>query len=64
MVAQLSSFDQDHIGDILAGMGDWFSAQLMRLIAKADRENLARLELAFPDHVAAYRNWMKGDDDD
>lgn len=62
MTAQLSTFDLRRMGDILAGHGDWFSAQLMRLIAKADRDDLDRLRLAFPEHVAAWEAWRRGGD--
>ena len=47
---------------LLAGYGDWFSAKLMRLIMKADRENKERLRIAFPDHVQAYDDYMRGED--
>lgn len=60
MTARLTSYDRAHMADVLAGHGDWFSAELMRLIAKADFENKARLRLAFPDHVQAYDDWQDG----
>lgn len=63
MTATLSQFDRVHLGDIIAGQGDWFSARLMRLIAHADAENRERLRLAFPDHVEAYEKWYNGDED-
>lgn len=59
MPAKLSEFDKAHMQEILLGAGDWFSAELLRLIAKADTENRARLYLAFPDHVEAYNTWVK-----
>ena len=37
---------------------DHFTAQLYRLIAKADGGNRRRLEIAYPLHVAMYREWM------
>ena len=36
---------------------DWFSAELLRLIAKADTENRERIRYGFPDHVEAYERW-------
>jgi pyridoxal/pyridoxine/pyridoxamine kinase len=63
MTARVSGHDREKIDDIMAGYGDWFSAQLLRLIAKADHENMARLRLAFPDHVEAYETWMRGPHD-
>lgn len=56
----LSDFDREHIDDILRGAGTWFSADLLRLCAHADDENLARLRLAFPEHVQAYLDWRSG----
>lgn len=59
MTATLSPHDRENIDRIMGGYGDWFSAQLIRLIAKADFENRARLRLAFPDHVEAYEKWLR-----
>ena len=53
----LSRFDIEHIHDIMAGHGDWFSAQLLRLIAHADLSNRNRLRGSFPNHVALYEWW-------
>jgi hypothetical protein len=36
----------------------FYTAQLFRLIAKADGHNKERLSLVFPDHVAMYLEWM------
>lgn len=58
----ISDFDRAHIGDIVAGGGDWFTAELLRLIAKADSNNRERLRSAFPEEVAAYEEWWSGDD--
>lgn len=60
----ISAFDKAHMADIIAGHGDWFSAELLRLIAKADFENKAKLRLGFPDVVPAYDAWMERRDDD
>lgn len=56
----VSAYDRVHIADILAGHGDWFTAHLLRLCAKADRENLAKLRLAFPEAVRALEDWRNG----
>lgn len=63
MYARLTTYDHEHMGDILAGHGNWFSAYLLRLIAKADVHNRERLRLAFPDHVQAYEAWLSSADD-
>lgn len=55
-----SSHDKERVGEILRGEGDWFSAHLFRLIAKADRANYAILKKAYPEHVAAYEAWREG----
>jgi hypothetical protein len=50
----LSQYDKDHLGEILYnGLGDWFTAKLLRLILKADHENRNKLARGFPDEVAA-----------
>jgi len=36
---------------------DWFTAQLFRLIAKADVQNRERLRKGFPEEVAVYEEW-------
>jgi len=56
----ISDFDRARMADIVAGMGDWFTAQLLRLCAKADDENLAKLRLGFPEEVQAYLDWREG----
>lgn len=60
MGEHVSDYDREKMGDIVAGHGDWFSAHLFRLIAKADFENRAKLRLAFPEHVRAWEQWMEG----
>ena len=41
---------------------NWFEAQLIRLIAKADKENLAKLYLCFPEQVNLVYNYQHGED--
>ena len=43
--------------------GDWFTSQLLRLIAKSDMPNRESIRLGFPDHVAAYERFMAGVDE-
>jgi hypothetical protein len=50
----LSDYDRDNVGKILAGEGSWFSAQLLRLVMKADLQNRERLRHVFPEHVELY----------
>lgn len=56
----LSSHDKANVGRILAGYGDWFSAELLRLIAHADKQNRERLWRVYPDHVEAYEAYLDG----
>jgi hypothetical protein len=57
----ITDYDLEHIGEIIAGDGDWFTAQLLRLMHKADSENFAKLAHAFPDVGAAYLMWHVGE---
>lgn len=53
-----SAYDIAHMTNIIAGdFGDWFSAHLMRLIAKADSSNREQLRKVYPEHVKAYEDW-------
>lgn len=54
-----SEFDKANVGKILAGMGDWFGADLLRLVAHADPTNRERLRTSFPAHVELYEAWLR-----
>lgn len=59
-MGMLSEYDKAEIQTILRGHGDWFTAQLLRLIAKADEGNKEKLRLGFPaevELVEKYRGW-------
>lgn len=56
----ISDYDKEHIGEIIAGHGDWFTAQLLRLMHKADSENFAKLAVCFPKEALAYSKWCEG----
>jgi len=56
----MSNYDKTNIGSILAGEGSWFTANLIRLIAKADERNLLRLSVAFPEEVDAVKSYRQG----
>ena len=60
-MAQISQYDIEHIDDILRGEGDWFSAQLLRLCAKADKNTLEQIRAGFPDHVQLWEKWYYKD---
>jgi hypothetical protein len=54
----ISEHDKAHIEDIMNGYGTWFSADLLRLIAKADLKNRDKLYQVYPEHVEAYLSWV------
>ncbi len=55
----ISDYDRANFGAIVAGHGDWFTAQLIRLIAKADQSKRELLRKGFPDEVEAYEDWLR-----
>ncbi len=59
----MSEFDLENVGAIMKGNlrdASNFTAELLRLIAKADPINRARLRGAFPREVEAYEAWFWG----
>lgn len=56
-----SAHDVERLTQILGGEGDWYSAHLFRLIAKADQQNRALLAYVYPLHVEAYEAWHRGE---
>jgi hypothetical protein len=56
----MSQFDKENVKGILEGEGDWFTANLFRLIAKADKGNRAKLFDAFPDEVKVVHKYLTG----
>ncbi len=52
--SDFSDYDKLKFGTLLYGNGDWFHAHLARLIAKADSDNKALLEKAYPNEVRFY----------
>lgn len=50
----MSPYDKENIVKIVDGHGDWFTAQLLRLIAKADRVNRERIRAGFPEEVCEF----------
>ena len=61
----MSPYDRAHVGSIIGGEGSWFTARLLRaldaLLPYADSANQARLENAYPEEVAAYEAWYRGE---
>jgi hypothetical protein len=57
----ISNYDKANIGNILAGEGSWFTANLLRLISKADSNNIELIRKGFPEEVAAIEIYRKGE---
>lgn len=49
----ISKYDKENIGEILSGQGDWFTANLLRVISTADQNNRKKLYQGFPEEVDA-----------
>jgi hypothetical protein len=56
----LSKYEREHVDAIMGGHGDWFTAQLMRLIAKADSHHRALLRKGFPEEVELVERYLHG----
>lgn len=56
----MSNYDKESVAQILAGTGTWFGAHLLRLIAKADKNNLELIRKGFPEEVEAVENYRTG----
>ena len=56
----MTEYDKENITEILHGKGTWFTANLFRLIAKADGENRVKLAKAFPEEVNAVHLYLTG----
>lgn len=54
----MTDYDKTNAGKIIQGEGSWFTARLLRLIAKADSDNREKLRMGFPEEVAAYEKHM------
>jgi hypothetical protein len=54
------SHDADYIHEIMEYRhGDWFGADLLRLIRRADDENLEKFRRGFPELVKIVEEWRK-----
>ena len=56
----MNQFDKENVKSILLEEGDWFTANLFRLIAKDDNNNSAKLFKAFPDEVDVVHKYLTG----
>lgn len=55
----ISDHDRKHMRDIVElGYGDWFTADLLRLMARAAPDHREALRRAFPEVFAAYEEWQ------
>jgi len=53
---QISEHDRLNVEEVMAN-GDWWSADMLRLIAKSDIMHRMLLSVVFPSHVLAYEDW-------
>jgi hypothetical protein len=61
MSSHISRYDEENAEKIICGFGDWMSARILQLLVKADMETLEQFRLGFPDHVALYEKWKRGE---
>jgi len=57
---EISEWDRTHVESALHS-GDWWGADLLRLIAKSDPMHREALRQAFPSYVEAYETWFNSD---
>lgn len=53
----ITEFDISNMDSIMSGEHSWFTAQLLRLMAKADLDNLSRLASVFPEEFVEFCMW-------
>lgn len=53
---EISEWDRTHVQEALL-TGDWWGADLLRLISKSDPMHTEALRAAFPSYVEAYEAW-------
>lgn len=56
----VSDFDKANVDKIMKGMGNWFSAEIFRLMGKADLTNRMKLATAFPEIYEEWYKWNMG----
>ncbi len=54
----LSQWDRENVERILGGHGDWFTARLLRLIARADGRNRALLAKGYWEEVRLVERFL------
>ena len=63
-MSNMSDYDKSILGVIIADRTgakyDWYDADLVRLIIKADAPNLAILAKAYPEYVASVKTYQEG----
>lgn len=58
----MTDHDRDHLPGILQGEGTWFTANLLRLIAKADSVNRNKLRQGYPLEVGAVERYQRNEE--
>jgi hypothetical protein len=60
-ISVISEFDKKNVQRIMDGMGNWFTAKLLRLLAESDYSNREKFRLGFPEHVELFEKWERGE---
>lgn len=55
---QISDYDQKNVGEVLQ-TGDWWGADMLRLIKRSDQAHRAMLSIPFASYVMALEDWEK-----
>lgn len=54
----ISEYDRTHVGEVLQS-GDWWGADMLRLIKRSDQGHRAMLSIPFASYVMALEEWEK-----
>lgn len=60
LIVMISDYDKAHVQEILNGLGDWYIADLLRLVARADGHNRELLRQVYPEVLEAFDDWYEG----
>ena len=61
MASRISEYDKANAEAIIRGHGDWMAARILQLLPKADDTTLEQFRAGFPEHVALYEQWKRGE---
>jgi len=58
---QISEYDRTHVGEVIS-TGNWWGADMLRLIKRSDQGHRTMLSICFPTYVSALEAWEKSPD--